>query len=73
VPEFERLMKLAYEESDPAKQSDIMRQANRAFRSDWPAIWLIATPAFVIHGEKVSPPNIVTPQFYTWDGAYRIG
>ncbi|MCS7001419.1 MAG: ABC transporter substrate-binding protein [Dehalococcoidia bacterium] len=70
-PEFDRLMTAAYEEADPARRTALLRQASAAYVQDVPAIFLLATPVFVVTTQNIAGFERPTPLFYNFDSTFR--
>jgi peptide/nickel transport system substrate-binding protein len=72
VPEFDRLMDLAYAEPDTAKREQLIREAVKAHQAEITYIYMLATPQFFIASPKVRGFEIDAAVFWRSDNVYKI-
>jgi peptide/nickel transport system substrate-binding protein len=71
-PAWDRLMDQALAEPDPARRQQLLHEANRIQREDWPAIYVVTTPTQIAYTEKIRGVEFTLPIFYGFDTVYRI-
>ncbi|MFN8533089.1 MAG: ABC transporter substrate-binding protein [Dehalococcoidia bacterium] len=72
VPEFDRLMDLAYAEPDTAKREQYIRDAVKAHQAEISYIYMLATPSFFLASPKVKGFEVEAATFWNSDSVYKI-
>ncbi|GIW10497.1 MAG: diguanylate phosphodiesterase [Dehalococcoidia bacterium] len=72
VPEFDRLMDLAYAEPDAAKREQLVREAIKAHQAEISYVYLLAVPQIFVAGPKVRGFTVDTATFWTSDNVYKV-
>jgi peptide/nickel transport system substrate-binding protein len=70
-PEFDRLYEAALAEPDPTRRAQLMRQANRVFREDYPMIFGTINSVLIVHRPEVKGLTIVNGSIFNFDSAYK--
>jgi ABC-type transport system substrate-binding protein len=65
-------MNQAYAEPDQTRRNELIRAAIRAHTAEWPYIYLLASPTYVIGGPKVRDMKVDTAVFWRPDTVYKV-
>lgn len=63
-------MKLALAETDMAKRNKHLQAAGKAWADEYPMVFLLSTPRFVLRTQKVKDFQWTTPTYYHLDSIY---